>query len=480
MSIKMSIPRAFIIPLIVACALFMEQMDSTVISTSLPALALDMGVEPISLKLALTSYLVSLAVFIPISGWMADRFGSLTIFRSAICVFMLGSILCGVSSTLPEFVAARFLQGIGGAMMVPVGRLVILRSVDKANLVKALSYLTIPALFGPVLGPPLGGFITTYFHWRWIFFINIPISVLGLYLATRFIPNLKAERVAPLDWLGFVLSALGCSLLMLGLATAGRHLISGNVSLACAVLGVLFLCAYVWHARRATAPLIDLSILRIPTLQAGVFGGSLYRIGIGAIPFLLPLLLQLGFGYTPFHSGLLTCASAAGAMFMKTIAARFLQRYGFRKVLVVNGALGVLGLWAIALFSPQTPYIVMFVVLLIGGCFRSLQFTSLNAISYADVEPQRLSQATSMASVAQQLSIGMGVVLAGAALQISNEVQGHAALQADDFWPAFLVVGLVASCSLLMLRRLPADAGAEMAGRGPAKSTKSTKSAKSA
>ncbi|MBP0597923.1 MFS transporter [Herbaspirillum sp. LeCh32-8] len=461
----MSIPRTFIIPLIVACALFMEQMDSTVISTSLPALALDMHVDPISLKLALTSYLVSLAVFIPISGWMADRFGSLTIFRSAICVFMLGSILCGVSSTLPEFVAARFFQGIGGAMMVPVGRLVILRSVEKVNLVKALSYLTIPALFGPVLGPPLGGFITTYFHWRWIFFINIPISILGLYLATRFIPDLKADEVAPLDWPGFLLSALGCSLLMMGLATAGRHLISGQVSLACVAGGVLFLALYVWHARRAKAPLIDLTLLKIPTLQAGVYGGSLYRIGIGAIPFLLPLMLQLGFGYTPFHSGLLTCASAAGAMFMKTIASRFLQRFGFRKVLLVNGALGILGLWAIALFTPHTPYIVMMLVLLVGGCFRSLQFTSLNAISYADVDKVRLSQATSMASVAQQLSIGMGVVLAGFALQASNEIQGHAALVAADFWPAFLTVGAVASCSLFMLRRLPPNAGAEMAGR---------------
>ncbi|WP_432239435.1 MFS transporter [Herbaspirillum robiniae] len=466
----MSIPRTFVIPLIVACALFMEQMDSTVISTSLPALALDMQVDPISLKLALTSYLVSLAVFIPISGWMADRFGSLTIFRSAICVFMLGSILCGISSTLPEFVAARFFQGIGGAMMVPVGRLVILRSVEKVNLVKALSYLTIPALFGPVLGPPLGGFITTYFHWRWIFFINIPISILGLYLATRFIPDLKAEQVSPLDWPGFVLSALGCSLLMMGLATAGRHLISGEISLACVAAGVVFLALYVWHARRAKAPLIDLTLLKIPTLQAGVYGGSLYRIGIGAIPFLLPLMLQLGFGYTPFHSGLLTCASAAGAMFMKTIASRFLQRYGFRKVLLVNGACGIVGLWAIALFSPTTPYVVMMLVLLVGGCFRSLQFTSLNAISYADVDKVRLSQATSMASVAQQLSIGMGVVLAGFALQASNEIQGHATLVAADFWPAFLVVGAVASCSLFMLRRLPPNAGAEMAGRSEAKS----------
>lgn len=466
----MALQRTFTIPLIVACALFMEQMDSTVISTSLPVLAIDMAVDPISLKLALTSYLVSLAVFIPISGWMADRYGALTIFRSAICVFMLGSILCGVSHTLPQFVAARFFQGIGGAMMVPVGRLVILRSVDKANLVKALSYLTIPAMFGPVLGPPLGGFITTYFHWRWIFFINIPISVLGLYLATRFIANAKAEQVAPLDLVGFVLSALGCSLLMMGLATAGRHLVSGDISLACVVLGSLSLMAYVWHARRAAHPLIDLNLLKIKTLQAGVGGGSLYRLGIGAVPFLLPLMLQLGFGFSAFQSGLLTCASAAGAMFMKTIAAKFLKRYGFRRVMIVNGTCGVISLAIIGLFTQSTPYAVMLIVLLIGGCFRSLQFTSLNAISYADVDNQKLSQATSIASVAQQLSVGMGVVLGGFALQMSNQLQGHATLVSQDFWPAFMTVAVAASFSIPMLLRLPPNAGAELAGRGTGRS----------
>jgi EmrB/QacA subfamily drug resistance transporter len=461
----MALQRTFIIPLIVACALFMEQMDSTVISTSLPVLAIDMAVDPIALKLALTSYLVSLAVFIPISGWMADRFGTLTVFRSAICVFMLGSILCGISHNLPQFVAARFFQGIGGAMMVPVGRLVVLRSVDRVDLVKALSYLTIPALFGPVLGPPLGGFITTYFHWRWIFFINIPISILGLYLATRFIANTREEQTKPLDWVGFLLSALGCSLLMMGLATAGRHLVNSDVSLLCVVLGLLSLAAYVWHARRTTYPLIDLSLLKIPTLQAGVVGGSLYRIGIGAIPFLLPLMLQLGFGLTAFQSGLLTCSAAAGAIFMKTIAAVFLKRYGFRRVMIVNGTCGLVSLAVIGSFTQNTPYAVMIAVLLIGGCFRSLQFTSLNAISYADVDTHRLSQATSIASVAQQLSVGMGVVLGGYALQLSNQLQGHATLVAADFWPAFLSVAAVAALSIPMLMRLSPDAGAELAGR---------------
>ncbi len=441
-------------------------MDSTVIATSLPVLAIDMGVEPISLKLALTSYLVSLAVFIPISGWMADRFGTLTVFRSAICVFILGSILCGISNTLPEFVAARFLQGMGGAMMVPVGRLVVLRSVDKANMVKALSYLTIPAMLGPVLGPPLGGFITTYFHWRWIFFINIPIGILGLYLATRFIQNTHVEDIVHLDWPGFVLSAFGCSLLMMGLATAGRHMVSGDVSLICVIVGTLSLLCYVWHARRTPHPLINLDLLKIPTMQAGVLSGSLFRFGIGAMPFLLPLMLQLGFGMTAFHSGLLTCVSAAGAMFMKTIASHFLSRYGFRRVLIINGICGAISLAAVGTFNQSTPYVLMIIVLLLGGCFRSLQFTSLGALSYADIEARDLSQATSIVSVAQQLSVGMGVVVGGFALQISSQLQGHTTLVQQDFWPAFLIVGIAALCSIPFLTRLPENAGAELAGRG--------------
>ena len=245
------------------------------------------------------------------------------------------------------------------------------------------------------------------------------------------------------------------------------------------VLGGMSLLLYVWHARRVAHPLIDLALLRIQTLQAGVLGGSLFRFGIGAIPFLLPLMLQLGFGFNAFHSGLLTCASAAGAMFMKTIAAKVLKRYGFRRVMIINGSCGVLSLAAIGSFTPSTPYAVMLLVLLIGGCFRSLQFTSLNAISYADVDNHRLSQATSIASVAQQLSVGLGVVLGGYALQTSQHWQGHATLVAQDFWPAFLTVAVAAGFSIPLLRRLPANAGAELAGRksaaeGPAPASSSS------
>ncbi|WP_038491517.1 MFS transporter [Collimonas arenae] len=461
----MAISRVFLTPLIVACALFMENMDSTVIATSLPMMAHDMGESPIALKLAMTSYLVSLAVFIPISGWMADRFGARTVFRSAIGVFMLGSILCGMSNTLAEFVAARFLQGIGGAMMVPVGRLVILRTTSKAELVRALSYLTIPALLGPVIGPPLGGFITTYFHWRWIFFINVPISILGIYLATRYIENLRSDDTVPLDFVGFLLSAVGCSTLMFGLASAGRHLVAGDVSLVCVIAGSVSLLAYVWHAFRTPYPLINLRLLKIPTLRMNVYGGSLFRIGVGALPFLLPLLFQLGFGLTPFQSGLLTCASAAGAIFVKTMTTKVLRRFGFRSVLVYNTLLGALSMAAFGVLKADTSHIVIILMLLLGGCVRSMQFTSLNAIAYAEIDQQQMSQATSLTSVAQQLAIGLGVTVGGYALQMSNQLQGHATIVSADFWPAFLLIALIAMASLPFALKLQPDAGAEMSGR---------------
>ncbi|WP_018605199.1 MFS transporter [Uliginosibacterium gangwonense] len=458
------IPKLVLIPMIVACALFMENMDSTVIATSLPTIARDLGENPIALKLALTSYLLSLAIFIPISGWMADRFGARTVFRTAIWVFMGGSMLCAFSNSLLGFVAARFVQGMGGAMMVPVGRLVVLRSATKEELVRALSYLTIPALVGPVIGPPLGGFISTYFHWRWIFFINIPISIIGIVMAGIHIENLKEAQTPPLDIPGFMLSAVSLSLLMMGLATFGRHLLPTPISVLCVVIGAILLAGYVFQARRTEHPLLNLDLFRIPSFNAGVTGGFFFRIGIGAIPFLLPLMLQLGFGLNSFESGMLTCASAIGAIFMKTIAAKILQRYGFRSVLVTNTVLVTASLAVIGLFTRTTPAMVIISILLLGGCFRSLQFTSLNALSYADIDKPVMSQATSMASVVQQLAAGMGITVGALALQGSNWFQGHAQIVAGDFPPAFLFVSLVSLSSLFWLNRLAKDAGAEISG----------------
>ncbi|GAB4062079.1 MFS transporter [Uliginosibacterium sediminicola] len=455
--------RSFpLLPIIVASALFMENMDSTVIATSLPVIARDLLEDPVALKLALTSYLVSLAIFIPISGWMADRFGSRTVFQSAMAVFMAGSILCAFSSTLGGFVAARFVQGMGGAMMIPVGRLVILRSTEKSELVRMLSYLTIPALLGPVIGPPLGGFISTYFHWRWIFFINVPISILGLYLAARFVPQVREARLQAFDLPGFALSAFGLGLLMTGFATLGRHLVSTPVAVACLLIGALLFAGYLWHAARTPAPLLELKLFRQISFRSGVAGGFLFRIGIGAIPFLLPLMMQLGFGLSPFESGMLTCATAVGALFMKTAAASILNRWGFRRVLIGNTFLVAASLAVIASFTVHTPHVLMIVALFLGGCLRSLQFTSLNSLSYADIEPAKMSQATSLASVVQQLAAGMGVTVGAAALQSSRALLGHADFLPLDFSLAFLCVAAISLCSLYFLLRLPANAGAAL------------------
>lgn len=452
-----------LLPLIVACALFIENMDSTVISTSLPAIAKDLATDPIALKLALTTYLLALAVFIPISGWVADRFGARPTFMSAIGVFLLGSIGCAASSSLETMVAARFLQGMGGAMMVPVGRLVLLRTVPKNELVQALSWLTIPALVGPVVGPPLGGFITTYFDWRWIFLINIPMGLLGIALAKRFIPDLR-EPTPPLDWLGFALAGFGLALAMFGFSTLGRHLVSTSLAIAALVIGVAALIGYVWHARRHPHPLLDLRLFRLPTYRAGVLGGSLFRIGIGATPFLLPLMLQLGFGLSPVQSGLLTFVSAIGAMFMKTIAANVLRRFGFRNVLIFNALIASLMLCGFGLFRPETPHVFIIGTLLVSGCFRSLQFTSLNAISYAEVDTPKMGQASSLAGMMQQLSLSMGVAVGGYILEIAGVIGHRPSTDVHNFYIAFVVVGLISASSAWMMWRLPRNAGAEMAG----------------
>lgn len=459
--------RTLLLPLIVASALFMENLDSTVISTSLPVIAEDLGENPIALKLALTAYFVSLAVFIPISGWMADRHGSRTVFRLAIMVFMCGSLLCAMASSLEGFVLARFVQGMGGAMMVPVGRLVLLKSVPKSELVQALSYLTIPALLGPVFGPPLGGFISTVFHWRWIFIVNLPIGLIGLYLVSRHVPQIFEDRVAPLDVRGFLLSGFGLAALILGLSTTGAHLLPREASLAAMAAGAISLAFYARHAFAHPHPVLDFSFLKVATYRTGVLGGALFRIGAGAMPFLLPLLLQLGFGYSALQSGLITCTSAIAAIFMKTMAVAILRRLGFRTVLVANALIASASLAVYALFTDTTPYAAMIAVLLFGGFFRSLQFTALGALAYADVERERMSPAASLANVTQQIAQSLGVTVAAFALESIAAMHGRESVAASDFGPAFVLVGLIAASSFFMNIRLAADAGAEVSGRRP-------------
>lgn len=453
----------FIVPLIVACAMFMENVDSTVIVTSLPAMARDLGHSPITLKLAVTSYVIGLGVFIPVCGWVADRFGSRKVFSTAIGIFMAGSLLCAASRSLEMFIVARFVQGIGGAMMVPVGRIIIFRSLPKSDFIRAVNYLTVPALLGPVVGPPLGGFITTYLHWRLIFFVNIPIGVLGIWLAHRHIANMHEEHPGRLDWPGFILSAGGASLFMLGLSLVGSGLVSFGSAVTMCVVGAGLLAIYWFYAQRVERPVLDLSLLRIPSFNASVLGGSLFRIGLGAVPFLLPLALQEGLGMTAFISGSITCASAFGSIFMKTIISRVLGRFGFRRTLIVNAALAGAAIAVYGLFFPGMSHWVIWLIVLLGGVFPSLQFGSLNSLAYADIPTRDIGRATSVASVIQQVSLGLGVTIAGLVLQISHKVQGHPVIVWSDFWPAFLVVGLFSVASIPVTMRLPANAGEEIA-----------------
>jgi EmrB/QacA subfamily drug resistance transporter len=457
-----------VIPLVVASALFMENMDSTVIATSLPAIAVDLRVDPVILKLAFTTYLLSLTVFIPVSGWCADRYGARNVFRAAIAIFTLGSIACGFATSLEWLIAARALQGLGGAMMVPVGRLILLRTTPKNELVQALALLTIPALMGPIIGPPIGGFVTTYFHWRWIFWINIPAGFIGLALATIYMPDVQEERPPRLDGVGFVLAGGGLSALVFGSTVIGRDVLPAYGAPALVGLGAVLIALYVLHARRTANPILDLKLLDIETFRSGVIGGSIFRIGIGAVPFLLPLMLQVGFGLTPFQSGSLTFAAAAGALTMKFTAARILRRFGFKATLLVNGLISTGFLAAQALFTPATPHLVILAVLLAGGFFRSLQFTALNALSYSDVSQRDMGRATSFYSVAQQLSLAMGVACAAFVLEAAQYLRGDMSLAVADFAIAFFVIALVSGLSIFSYLGLPADAGAEVSGKSAA------------
>ena len=459
--------RDRIIPLIIAVALFMENMDSTVIATSLPAIAADIGTNPLALKLAVTSYLLSLAIFIPASGWTADRFGARTVFRAAIAVFVLGSIGCALSGSLTDFVVARIVQGMGGAMMTPVGRIVLVRTISKRELVGAMVWVTTPALIGPVLGPPVGGFITTYATWHWIFIINVPVGLLGILLATRYIPDVRARTHERFDVLGMVLAGLGIGGMAFGLSVLGLNFLPWTVVAGLVFGGVCFIAAYLTHARHTPNPALDLSLFKVPTFFAGVVGGFIFRLGLGALPFLLPLMLQFGFGMTPFQSGMITFATALGAMGMKWTVTIILRRFGFRNVLVVNSVISAAFLAVYASFTAVTPIALMVILLFVGGFFRSLQFTSINTIAYADVEPHRISRATALVSVAQQLAVSAGVAIGAMAVELTVCIRNDGPLQASDFPPAFLAVALISALSVLIFAQLSPEAGAEMADRLP-------------
>jgi EmrB/QacA subfamily drug resistance transporter len=451
------------IPLVLAVALFMEQMDSTVIATSLPAIALDIGTNPIALKLALTAYLVSLAIFIPISAWMADRFGAKRLFCAAIGVFVVGSIACATAGSLEAFVLARFLQGMGGSMMTPVARLLLVRATPRQNLVSAMAWLTIPGLLGPLVGPPVGGFLTTFLSWHWIFIINVPIGILGIAAAWYLLPALERGRPGPIDVKGFALSAIAAAGIVFGLSVVSLPALPPIVGIATLLAGILAGFAYVRHARRAARPLLDLGLFSNRVFSAAITGGTLFRIGAGATPFLLPLMFQLGFGMTPFESGMLTFSGAFGAIGMKFLASTALRRGGFRRVLAGSAIGGAFFIGLAAIFTPDTPAWAIIATLIAGGFLRSLFFTSANALIFADIGDERAGQATAIASVFQQISIALGVALAGGILEGVTAATGTG-LGIDAFAVAFVVVAIVTATAALPFLRLPPDAGASVSG----------------
>jgi EmrB/QacA subfamily drug resistance transporter len=455
-----------IAPLIVGCAQFMHQFDGAVIATALPAMAHSLDEDPIRLNLAITCYLLSLAVFVPISGWMADKFGAKRVFTWAIIVFSTSSMVCGLVHMLPALVIARTIQGMGGAMMTPVGRVLVVKSVPKSQLVQAMNYITIPAVLGPLLGPSVGGFIVTYLSWPWIFFLNAPIAVAGLFLVRAYMPDVKEEKVAPLDVRGFVLISLALAGLVSGFSALGRGLLPiATVAIAIGV-GAVCMMLYLLHARRKIAPIIDLSLLRVRTFTASLLGGSMFFMGTVSSTFLIALLFQLGFGMSAFHAGLMTLASAVGSVAMRFTFRPILAALGFRNLLIGNAVVSGISLIGCGLFRPSTPYVVMISVLLVVGFSRSIQFTAVQSLAYADMATADVSRATSFSAMVQQLMQSIGVGVAALVLHVSLAVHGRDALTADDVSPAYFLIGALALASALVFWLLPAQAGAELAERG--------------
>ncbi|WP_405049771.1 MFS transporter [Rhizobium sp. 1399] len=450
--------------MILAVALFMEQMDSTVIATSLPAIAADIGTSPIALKLAVTSYLVALAIFIPISGWMSDRFGARNIFRLAIFVFMVGSVACAFSNSIAAFVISRLIQGAGGSMMTPVGRLLLVRGTPRHQLVNAMAWLTIPALIGPIMGPPIGGFLTTYLSWHWIFWINVPIGIIGIVLVTRFLPAVEPRSPKPMDFPGFFLSGIGFAGFVFGLSVISLPAVPVIYGYVTVAVGVLSGILYFVHARRTPHPLLDPKMFRYPMFRAAILGASNFRMGLGALPFLMPLMLQLGFGLTPLQSGSITFISALGSMGSKFAANRTYNAFGFRNVIALTTFLAAIFLGVNGFFTAETPMYVIMGCLLVGGLLRSMAFSGVNAMVFGDVDEADSSQATAINAVAQRISMAMGVAVAGTILEISSSFHGGKLL-VSDFHIAFFIVAAISALACITFLRLPANAGEELTTR---------------
>ncbi len=458
------------LPWVVATALFMEQLDSTIVNTAVPSMAASLGVTPLSLKAVVASYIVSLAVGIPISGWIADRFGTRRVFSFAVALFTVASVACGLSVNVTMLVASRILQGLGAAMMTPVGRLAIVRTFAKSELLVAMNFVIIPALIGPLLGPTVGGLIVHWVSWREIFFVNVPMGIAALVIIHRYMPDYHGDAPRRLDFVGLVLFSSGMAILSWLLEIFGEHDISAPQGGALLLLSLSLLAAYVWHARQVAYPLLRLSLFRIRTFRVSVGGGLVTRLGIGGMPFLLPLLYQLGLGLPAWESGLLTMPTAAAAMGMKFLSSRLLRRYGFRPVLIVNTILVGTTICLFSLVTPDTPLAVIVLFSLAQGFFNSLQFSSVNSMGYADIAPSDSSMATSIASTMQQLSLSFGLASASlvAAWYLGNVPQTDALAVTSALHRTFLTVGGLTMLSSLAFWTLrPGDGDNVSRGKAP-------------
>lgn len=452
----------------VAVAFLMESLDTTILNTAVPTIAAALGVVPLSMKSVLSSYTLSLAVFIPVSGWIADKFGTRRVFASAIALFTLGSLLCGLSTNIHQLVACRILQGMGGALMVPVGRLTIVRTFGRSELVRAMSFVTIPAMIGPMLGPVVGGLIVGYFHWRVIFFVNLPIGLLGLALVLRRFPDYRAERVEKLDVLGGVLFGCGIGLLSYILEVFGEHTLSTGATLGLLVLAAALLAGYFRHAVTTAHPLLRLGLFRLRTFRSSVAGGFITRLGAGGIPFLLPLLYQVGLGYTAVQSAFLLMPQSVAAMGIRVWMPRILGRYGYRSVLLVNTIL--MG-GAIALFAsigPGTPVVLIVAYGLVFGAAASLQYASMGTLAFAEIPAPDASMASTIASTMQQMSLSFGVATASlaTAIFIPDRFRSHPGELLHGIHLALLVLGAMTILSAVVFRELKPGDGDNVSQHG--------------
>jgi len=454
--------------LLVAGAFFMEFLDGTVIATALPDMARSFGVQAVDLNIGISAYLITLAVLIPASGWIADRFGARKVFTLALAIFTLASVLCGLATSVDQFVAMRVLQGMGGALMVPVGRLAVLRTTPKHLLITAIATLTWPALVAPIIGPPLGGFITSYANWRWIFFINVPLGLIAIVLALRIIPDIYEESRRPFDTPGFIATSVAMVSLVCAMEMMGAQQVNTGITLALLAIGVVTMIYALRHFRRAEWPMIRLDALQVPTFRVTMYGGSLFRASISAVPFLLPLLFQVGFGMDAFHSGLLVLAVFVGNLTIKPATTPLLRGLGFKKLLLINGALNVLALLACAFLTPQTPVWVIMLVLYLGGVFRSIQFTAISTLAFADVPSPQMSYANTLFSTATQLAVGLGITLGAIGIRIGeqcSEMLGIEALPGIGFRLAFVAIALVCLLGMFDTLRLVKDAGSAVSSK---------------